>query len=225
MVVVLISIMLFAFPAFAADKGVDFDDTNIDIEKIFDKLNLERIDEPSKRKGFSCFDISDQENLMLGYNNLSNDYLLVYSPAGEFLYGFSFIDNGNFGVEWEGTNINLYLSRSDLVITVDTQGNCVDIKKVKGTTENYNYLRNELYANEKTINGTTYLAKHWLYNNELLHWGKYQELVKIPSTNEHIVLYSCSGIMRYLLLCTFVVIMLLVVLAISICRKKQLIRK
>lgn len=216
----LISIILISFSAFANDVGFDANNIN-DIEELFTRLKLESIDEPAKKTSFSCFDISDQGNYVLGFNNNKNDYLLVYSSEGNYLYGFSFLDNGSFGVEWVGNNLNLYLVRSDLIVTVDSQGNCLDIKEIKETTENYDYWEKEIYANKRTVNGITYTAKHWLYNNELLHWGAYQELIRSTPSDEQVVLYNCSeNSLDFLsFIVPGVIALVLLVLTITICKR------
>lgn len=58
------------------------------------------------------------------------------------------------------------------------------------TSQNNDYWFNEVNANKRVVNGVTYTAEHWLFNDELLHWGKYTRLVKTLPDRDSIVLFD-----------------------------------
>lgn len=121
---------LFAVPCSAINTGFDIEDVNEDeMPVIFERFDLEMIDEPKITNGFSCFDVNEFGDYTLGFDIGNTDVILFCSSNGEYLYGFSVADNGAFGIEWDNENIIIYRVRSDLAVLIDKDGNCLDMKK------------------------------------------------------------------------------------------------
>lgn len=213
-------VILFAMmisPGYARNTGFECEDVDGEsMDTIFKRFELEVIDEPIVTYGFSYFDVNEMGHYALGFNNVDKDMILVYDSDCTFLYGLSFIDNGAFGFEFDGSNIILYSVRSDLAVSVDKNGNCLDMKKVQSTPQNSDYWYEEVFANIRNINGATFTAEHWLFNHELLHWGRYPRLVKTMPDGERVVLFDTTentfAAIRFIIIFAGVLLLLTVVI-------------
>lgn len=193
-----------------------------DISTIYERLEIQEIDDSDVSIGFSCFDVNNKGEYILGFN-AAQDKILVFSAEGEFLYGFSLKDNGSFGVEWDGENINIYRVRSDLAVSIDTTGNCVEIRKIKNTIENNNYWNHNIKATQRTNQGDIYTAENNLGIFNLLTAHTYSRLVKTLPNGEKIILFDITAqqtvnIMVYTILIGIFVLICTVVLIVFIVR-------
>lgn len=69
----------------------------------------------------TCFDANDDGLVAVGLD----DRVAIYDSNGLFKYGYSFSTTGTFYVEWEGSNLWIYLEKSDVGILLDRQANCL----------------------------------------------------------------------------------------------------
>lgn len=185
-----ISLIILSSPCFAANNCILYNDINTEeASEIWIRKQLTLISEPHDSNGFCCFDINENGDYVLGFSGV-NDRVLVYDANGTYQFGFSLKVNGKFGVKWEGEAIILYLVASDIAIWIDKAGNCLDIKSYHYSPEVDSFLRKNIFANTRNIDGVTYVAKHWLFNSEHLRWGKYPMLVKTTPDGEEIVLFD-----------------------------------
>lgn len=216
-------LILTGLPCFAMNTGFDLSDkSEEEIAAIVSRLDIELIDEPEIKTGFSCFDVNEFGDYALGFDRSEKDILLTYNAEGEYLYGFSFADNGGFGIEWDGNDIIVYSVRSDLAILIDKQGRCLDIKEIQNTSQNNEYWRKEVNANIRTVNGATFTAEHGLVNSELLHWGTYLCLVKTTPSGERMILFDVTAnAIALTIIILFVVVILFTVVILVVCRVKH----
>lgn len=187
----IISGHLFNVSCFAMDIGFALEDvTEDEFSSVCTNLALSVIDEPDIDVGFCCFDVNESGDYALGFDLPLKDIILVYDSTGSYQYGFSFSDNGAFGLEWDNENIVIYRVRSDLAISVDSSGNILEMGIIPDTLENNEYWNNEVNANKRNVAGVTYTAEHWIANHEWLRWGAYPRLVKTMPDGERIVLFD-----------------------------------
>lgn len=211
--------LLLSIPCCAMGTGLVFDEISQDeISSIFERLHLERIDEPAIHTGFCCFDVNEDGGYALGFDTGNTDMILVYDTNGSYLYGFSFSNNGSLGIEWDDQNLILYTVRGNLAVWLDGNGTCLDMKIVQNSTQNNEYWNDEVWANVKKSGDVTFTAEHWLMNSELIHWGSYPRLVKTMPDGEEIVLFDRTGHLSSggifiiacgaLFLCAFIIILI-----------------
>lgn len=187
-----------------------------EMSTAFEKLGLQLIDNPKTNNRFSYFDVNEEGNYMLGFNG-GKDLILVFDRDNDYLYGFSMVSNGAFGLEWDGENIVIYCDRSDLAVTIDKNGNCLRMEKILNTTENNRYWNN-LRANKKTIGGFTYVAEHELGSVNIFggSWGTYARFVRISFDGQETVLFDGASVDMSILLICIVVFGGLLIVACSI---------
>lgn len=190
----ILAFVLFCFfcsactPTYAINTGLDLE--SIPTEKKTDyitSLSLQRIDAPIKDTVFCCFDIcSIAGKYALGFDLDGSDIVQVFNSSGEYLYGFSFTNNGTFGIEWDEDNVIIYPARNDLAFSINEEADCVDVRYVKNTIDNHQYIRGKINAKQKELNGIIYRAKPGL--------GGYTQLVSYTQDGAEQVLYGRSTI-------------------------------
>ena len=107
-----------------------------------------------------CFDISEEGIIATGIG-LENrqKYIRVFTEDNDFLYGFFFYTDGAFLLEWNDENLCIYLVRSNYYVTINSDGNVLDVEKIELTKNNRKYINNVLWATEKTVGNKTYSLK------------------------------------------------------------------
>lgn len=147
--------------------------------------------EPAK-KGIQCFDVNEEGMVAIGQKGAHGKELCIYSADGTFLYGYTFNCAQSFGVEWDSECINIYFVRSDVVISVDSDGNILDIKEVQNTIENNTYENYLLYSTSRAIGDTRYLIRN---DMGIFNWFalSYSQLITINTNGEESIIYDVSS--------------------------------
>lgn len=146
---------------FADSSDLTFEEiASNEIPDIFQRMELESIEEAKATAGFSCFAVNENGDYALGYDIGSNDIIQVYNAENSYLYGFSCADNGAFELSWHDDGLIIYRVRSDLAVWIDEEGNCLGIKIVQNTTENGEYMRKVICGNSNCCNNCIYYDMH-----------------------------------------------------------------
>ncbi|MBQ7636207.1 MAG: hypothetical protein IJS80_02750 [Lachnospiraceae bacterium] len=120
-------------------------------------VTITRLRTPPQKKGILQFDVNEQG--MIAVCQGSHDEICVYSALGEFLYGYSIKTTGAIYVEWDHENLNIFFIRGETVVSLDPDGNIIDIKDVPSTVDNSIYL-NALESTHRTIGDTKYRIRN-----------------------------------------------------------------
>jgi len=123
------------------------------------KRQISLIEEEPQMQSIVCFDVNGDEKIALGYSDSENKTICVYSQ-NEFLYGYEFGCTGDFAVEWDEENINIYFVRSDIIVIVNQKGDILDIAKVQNTTENNRYHNFLLHSTERLVGDRKYSLRN-----------------------------------------------------------------
>ena len=95
------------------------------------------IDKESAKKPIVCFDVNNSNKLVaVGQNTTDRKTISVYSEEGVFQYGYTFNCSGNFAVEWDKDNLNVYFVRSNVIVSVTPDAEIVEALEVKNSIEN-----------------------------------------------------------------------------------------
>lgn len=130
-----------------SDKEKNMFITNVDIELIEN--------EPEK-ESVVCFDVNDSNLIAIGQRTSGRKTICVYSCNGDFQYGYTFNCDGDFGVEWDKDNLNIYFVRSHILVSVATSGKILDALDVQNTIDNNSYVNHFIHATKRTVNGIEY---------------------------------------------------------------------
>ena len=188
-----------------------------DADSFLNNINLSYLEAPPEKSIIECFDVTNDEMIVLGQKNSDKKVICVYSNNGLFQYGYSFNCTGKFGVEWNNNNINIYFSRSDVIATIAPKGEIVKLTKFNSTTENNSYLNSKIYSTTRKIGDTKYELKNDIGFLNIFA-SSYSQLTKTLANGESTVLYDVTStqLEKTILVFIFVIIMLVATLGVVI---------
>ena len=179
-------------------------------------INLSQLSTEPKKSGILCFDVNEQGMIAVGQNGAQDKEICVYTSLGEFLYGYTFSCSQSFCVEWDEQYINIYFIRSDVIISLDSDGRVLDIKRVQDTIDNNSY-RNSLYSMTRTVGNTTYLIRN---DMGILNWitSSFSQIVTIDATGTESIIYDVNSMQLTNAIVTISFISIFVLVAVAIIR-------
>ena len=176
-VMLVIVLLASTIEASAMNTGFLTEDMSEEDRNGAQENNMGKVDmlssEPKFLLGFANYAISPSGCFAISGSYLTNNLIAVYDSDGNYLYGYSVNNPGSIAVSWVDDNIAVYLVRGNTIMTLDRDGTILS----KETSDDSMY--NQLTSNTQIIDDTTYVAKHWFINHELLRWGSYTKLVRI----------------------------------------------
>lgn len=120
-------------------------------------INILPIDKEPTKKTIACFDVNGNRLIAIGQNTSSRrKTICVYSDKGVFQYGYTFNCSGDFGIEWDEENLNIYFVRSSAIVSVTPSGEVVDAFEDQNTIGNNLYVNNFIHSTKKALGDTEY---------------------------------------------------------------------
>ena len=180
-------------------------------EKIEGNLQLAPITSEPTKFPVACFDVREDGMLVIGSDSGIDKKTICIYDQGEFQYGYTFTSAGDFCVEWDGDLINLCTVRSSLVISIDANGQILQISKIEDTYANRSYW-DDVRANKKSAQGQTYAIQNDLGILNLFAIN-YSQLTSTNADGQTTVLYDAQTIVfvQSLLVTTLTLILLVAV--------------
>lgn len=123
-------------------------------------INILTIDKEPVNKTITCFDVNSNRLLAIGQNTSDRKTICIYSNEGVFQYGYTFNCSGDFGVEWDEENLNIYFVRSSVIVSVTPNGELLDVFEVQNTIENNSYVNHFIHATKRTIGNAEYYIRN-----------------------------------------------------------------
>lgn len=205
--------------------GFAVEEVREDIQAQFiDNVDLTIQNQQDTLDVISCFDINEKGWIALGHNHSTKCTIDIYSDKMDYLYSYSFNSSGSYGIEWDKDNLIIHFVRSDIALLVDSDGNCLDIKKINNTAQNNEYWNHVVFAKEKRKDDTIYKIenRYGLFN--LFAMNSYSILSKTDSEHHTIDLYDVSELQKrkiifigcIFLLCFLVVLFVAIRVVLSI---------
>ena len=194
-VVLLISLeLLGAIPTMAMNTDFELETVNSETQKIFiGNTDIILINVPVKNAPISCFDINEYGEIALGFNELSDKSICIYNSDGSFKYGYSFKASGQFGVEWDESNLIIFFVRGDIAALVDDNANVIEIKRISNNFQNNSYWNHKVFSTIRTVNDTTYMLRNDLGLLNLFAMSTHSKLIKIDGDGSELILYDASS--------------------------------
>ncbi len=178
-------------------------------EKIEGNLQLKLITSEPTKYPVACFDVREDGMVVIGSDSgIDKKTICVYNQ-GEFQYGYTFTSAGAFSVEWDGDLINLCTVRSGLVISIDANGQILQMSEIEDTYANTLYWY-DVRANPKSAQGQTYAIQNDLGILNLFAIN-YSQLTSTDANGQTTVLYDARTIVFVQSLLTTVFVFVLVV--------------
>jgi len=159
-----------------------------DKHAILDSMRLQLVSNDTYSKGIKCFDVSENGTIALGVGTGRDCRIYAYNENGEFLYGYKFSANSDYGIEFWGETIVIFFIRGDVLVAVNSSGECVDMAKIVPSEKNYLYAKQILNRTSKTVSGK-------VYQLERTHnWGDtYSSLCVTDEAGNTEVVFSSEG--------------------------------
>lgn len=188
-----------------------------DSRTFISNIDFAMLKEKPAERAIQCFDVSENGRIALGQDGTDGEVLCVYSSDGEFQYGYTFNCGQSFGVEWTGENINIFFVRSDVLMTVNREGEILDIAQVQNTIENNTYYNHYISATERRAGNTRYTIRNDMGILNVFATS-YSQLIMTKSTGEEIILYDVNSVQfaKSLTICVLAIILFLSAVAVIV---------
>ncbi len=115
--------------------------------------------EPPKT-GILCFDVNEMGMIAICQKNGDLKNVCIYSYEGDFLLGYSFQTSQSFATELNENSVNIYFYRSDIILSLDFEGNILGACEVGNTIDNNSYINHQLRSNNKEARGKTFQLRN-----------------------------------------------------------------
>ena len=221
--VAIVIIFINGVSAMAINTGFNTSDLSDEEQSILaDRINISVVNEEFLMKSIQSFDVNSKGEIVIGHSGINaTKAISVYDCNGNFQYGYRFNCSGLFGVEWSGDLINIYLVRSNALLTIDKDANIVCIQSIENSIENNDYINNYIFATDKYVADEKYTIRN---NSGLLNFieSSYSQLVRTSLEGEEFVLYDVTGLHTIKLLVSLFGVVAFIVLVIYTLYKKQL---
>lgn len=186
-------ILIFSTSIFSTAMNTGFSTETLDINAentLRNNLSISLITEEPINKPIVCFDVNDAGMIALGLSTHDKKTICVYNENG-FQYGYEFNDSGSFGIEWDETNINIYLIRSNVIVSVNPSGKIEEVFKVQKTTENNSYQNHSIFLTKRIVENRIYTIRN---NMGILNVfaSSYSQLVITESNDEEKIIYDVN---------------------------------
>ena len=168
-----------------------------------------------ERKPIDCFDINENGVIAIGSSDFENKTICIYSNNGQFLFGYRFKCNGEFGVEFAKNDLVIYFVRSNVAMAVNHMGEVVEIQEIQNTPENNSYWNNHVLSNSRKIGDTEYSLKN---NFGILNVfaSSYSQLIVREANGEERILYDVNSSYFSRLLFMFICVLLIICLVVTV---------
>lgn len=178
-------------------------------------INVSPLSAEPKKRGILCFDVNEQGMIAVGQSDSQRKTVCVYTSQGEFLYGYTFNCTQSFCVEWAEQHINIYFIRSDVIISLDPDGNILDIKRVQVTVDNNSYITSLLYSTTRTAGNTTYIIRN---DMGIFNWiaPSFSQIVTIDSAGTESIVYDVNSMQLAKMIVTVSLICVFILIAIAV---------
>lgn len=178
----------------AMDTGFSTEEISEEKKTAFvSNINVSLLREEPEKSGILCFDVNEQGMIAVGNKDSQSKKICIYTSQGEFLYGYTFNCTQSFCVEWDEQHVNIYFIRSDVIISLDSKGNILDVKAVKASIDNNSYSNSLLYSTKRTVGNTTYLIRN---DMGILNWiaFSFSQIVAVDAAGTESVIYDVNSV-------------------------------
>ena len=195
--------------------------SNEEKNNFISNINILTIDEEPEKKSIACIDVNSNHLIAIGQESILRKTICIYSNEGVFQYGYTFNSSGDYGVEWDGENLNIYFIRSDRIVTVTPTGEVLEVLEVQNTIENNSYVNNFINSSKKNVDGTEYSIRN---NLGILNWLalSYSQVIVKDGTGTENVIYDVSSMQLFKIITIITIVCVLVLLFIVLFARQMI---
>ncbi len=178
----------------AMDTGFSTEElTQDEIERIVDNVKISMLEKEPEKKSIDCFDVNEYGKIAIGCSNSENKTVCIYSTDGTFRYGYGFSCTGDFGIEFHGDILNIYLVRGDIALSVTSLGEITEVRRIQNSIENNSYWNEHIFCKQQKVGDTEYVIRNDMGILNVFA-ASYSQLVTVNSSGEETVIYDVNGI-------------------------------
>lgn len=186
-----------------------------EVSSFLKNTNISVFHAEGERKSIDCFDVNENGAIAIGCSDFENKTICIYSNNGQFLFGYRFKCNGEFGVEFAENDLVISFVRSNVAMAVNHMGEVVEIQKIQNTLENNSYWNNHVFSNSRKIGDSEYSLKNNLgiFN---VFTSSYSQLIVREANGEERILYDVNSAQFLNILFMFIGVLLTICLAVAV---------
>ena len=147
--------------------------------------------EPEK-KGIRNFDVNEKGMIAICQRANSDPAVCIYSADGKFIYGYTIECKGIINAGWDGECIVIQFICGEMLVSLDPDGNIVDVKKYSISEEKNIYAIEDLESKSRVLGDTTYLIRN---DMGILSWiaSSYSQMVVIDASGAETIIYDVNS--------------------------------
>lgn len=179
----------------ATDEDIAIEEvTPEEKDRLLNYLDISVITAEPVDKPIHSFDVNETGQIVLGLEALTGKRkIAIYSPEGEFLYGYEFNDEGSFGAVWDGDNVVICSVRGDLAVWVDQKGEVKQIGFIQNASENHYAWHKVVFARQRMVGEVRYVMRNEKgFFNTIT--SCYTQVAAVFPNGEEKIIYDVSGV-------------------------------
>ena len=155
------------------------------VDDFLESINLTFLITDDQLKGrIDSFDVSENGMVAVAHHLIYTDNIFIYNSEGEFQYGYSVNSYGVVEVEFDNDNLIICFVRSDVALSVDSNGEVQSVLEIPNTKENEEHWKYLTYLREKTVGDTKY---------SLEGFSDYNKVIARNASGEETVIYDATA--------------------------------
>lgn len=186
-----------------------------DINIFLNNVSMSVLKDEPPKKAIECFAVNKDGLIAVGCSEAENKTICIYTRNGEFQCGYRFKCDGRFGVEFDDNVLIICFVRSDVMISVDSDGKVQNILKIQNTSANDAYWNNCIFLNKRKIGGVEYTLRNnmGIFN---VFSSSYSQLIITNEVGEKSIIYDVNSLQFLNMILVFIGIIFFVSLCVII---------
>lgn len=158
-----------------------------EMKMILQNIDITVVDHEGVKIPIECFDVNDKEIIAIGGSDSINKTIYLYDKT-QFVRGYTFKDNGSYGLEWNGENIQIHFVRGNITVEINMNGEIISIRKIQDSLENNSYWNDIIFAEKRTVN-----EKQFFLDNDNIFAFSYSKLIMKEKDGTETIIYDASN--------------------------------
>ena len=119
------------------------------------------LDSAIERQPISCFDISENGWIALGFEKSTEKSICVYDQDGLFQYGYAFENYGTISLGWNDDKLDILLNRGGHLMTLDQKNKILIVIDTRNLPSDSRAYKNSMRPFESLkVENRTYTLEH-----------------------------------------------------------------
>ena len=156
------------------------------IDNLLKNIDLTPLTSEPRKGSIVSFDVSENGMVAIVHQSLFFQTISVYNIEGQFQYGYSLDYTQSLELEFDNDNLIICFVRSDVALSVDSNGEVQSALEIPNTEENREYWKYLSNLREMEVGDT----KYELRRSSLVGFS---QIVAINASGEEAIIYDASS--------------------------------